>query len=116
MMRVMQQHARTQFLLVVARHSAKRCLRLGIYFWAFWLVLVALEATLGSSQLIGAALFVSIPLLVATLIWANHTVLLMVESRFTGMFLLGVTVLFSASMVTAVGIAATASLKNLLTA
>lgn len=114
MMKSLSQHARAQFCFVILRDAAERSLSTGIWFWAAWLVLVALEVTLGSNAMIGITYFTTILMLVGFLTWANRRTLFLVEGRLLALGLLGASVLLAASVIIGVGIAATASLKALL--
>lgn len=60
------------------------------------------------------AFFPLIMVLVAVLIWSNHTILFLIDNRTVGLAVRGTTVLLCASLITAIGIAATASLKTLI--
>ena len=84
-------------------------------FWALWLGLVSCEIAFGSSMLIGLAFSLSLPLLVGLLALTNMQIMLLVDlrRRVLSLSVLSLAVLLSASVITAVGIVATTSLKQL---
>jgi len=84
-------------------------------FWAGYLVLVSVEAALGSNVLISGLFFFSIPVLVALLTWVNLGIVYTRRPRrLWSVFALGGAVLGSASVIILVGLVAAAKLKALL--
>ena len=84
-------------------------------FWGACLALVALEAAFGSSAVLSALFFCSIPLLVALLTWVNLGIVFKRRQRHLwSVFALGGTVLASSSVIILVGLVAATKLKHLL--
>lgn len=84
-------------------------------FWAGYLILVTLEATVGSNIVISGLFFLSIPMLVALLTWVNLGIVFRRQPRrLWSVFALGAAVLGSATAIMLVGLVAAAKLKDLL--
>ena len=84
-------------------------------FWAGCLVLVAIEATVGAGFVVGLLFFLSIPTLVGLLTWVNRDIVFERRPRQPGsVILLGVAVLFAASVIVFIGLLAAANLKSLI--
>ena len=78
--------------------------------------LAGVEATVGTSSIVGFLYFITIPLLVGFVTWSSLHLLLVLDlgNRVANIVMLGLAVLVSASVITAVGIVAAASFKELL--
>ena len=84
-------------------------------FWAGCLLLVAIEATVGADVVVGILFFVSIPALVGLLTWVNRDIVFDRRPRQpASVLVLGVAVLFTASLIVFIGLLAAANLKMLI--
>lgn len=83
-------------------------------FWAVCLVLTLLEAAIGASVFLGGLFFLSIPVLVACLTWANFGCV-WVSRGAVAMVLLGTVVLVSSSLIILLGLLASSGLLSLIT-
>ena len=96
-------------MLSLERHPVSQAFRhtltVATGFWGACLVLTTLEAALGANSVIGSLFFLSIPLLVGGLTWANGVCV----SRPRGagsVVMLGVVVLLSSSLIILLGLLA----------
>ena len=95
--------------------SWRQTLTIATAFWGACLALVAIEATLGTNAVVAGLFFLSIPLLVACLTWANLGIVFHRPRRdLAAVFVLGMAVLLSASLIILVGLLAAANLKTLI--
>ena len=96
--------------------TCRQTLSVATAFWGVCLLLVMAEVALGWNFVIGGLFFLSIPLLVVVLTWINKGIVFdRVPHSFGSVFLLGLSVLFSASVIVLVGLLAAANLKTLMT-
>lgn len=96
--------------------SWRKTLGVATVFWGACLVLVILEATVGSNFVIAGLFFLSIPVLVGVLTWVNRDIVFgSAPRRFGSIVVLGVAVLVSSSLIVLVGLLAAANLKTLMT-
>ena len=93
----------------------RQLLTVAAVFWALCLVLVALETTMGAHFVLGGMFFLSIPLLVACLIWVTKDLSALLRRRLPAVIVLGVSVLVSASLIVLIGLLAATHLKALMT-
>lgn len=107
-------HARVHIWLALLRSMGRQTGSLAIAFWGGWLVLAALETSVGSNLVSSVLFLLSLPLLVALLTWTSRGFVWVIEQRFIAIVAMGLTVLTLASLITAVGMMATASLTTLL--
>ena len=91
-------------------------LKVATAFWGAFLVLVAVETTMGSNSLFAVLFLLSIPALVGFLTWVSKDILWLIERRYLSVVVLGITVLFSSSMIILVGLLAGVNLKILIDA
>ena len=82
-------------------------------FWGICLLLVLIEATVGDNVVTPTIFFLSVPVLVAYLMWANVDLLIQLRKNLFSVFVLGVYVLCSASAIVFVGLFAAANLRTL---
>ncbi len=92
----------------------RQTLTVAAVFWALCLILVALEATVGAHFVLDGLFFLSIPLLVAFLIWATKDLTAVLRRGVYSVFVLGACVLVSATLIVLVGLVAAANLKSLM--
>lgn len=92
----------------------RQTLTVAATFWAACLVLVAFEATLGANFVLGGLFFLSIPLLVAFITWATKDLMLVVRRSVSAVFVLGVCVFFTSTIIILIGLLAAANLKTLM--
>ena len=98
-----------------ANRTWQHTLSVAASFWAACLVLVMIEAAVGSNIVISSLFFFSIPLLVALLTWVNLGIVFRRQPRnLWSVFALGAAVLGSSSVIILVGLVAAAKLKHLL--
>ena len=90
-------------------------LKIATGFWGVCLLLVLVEATIGDNIVTPTIFFLSVPVLVGYLIWANIDLLMQLKKSLFAVFVLGVFVLCSASAIVFVGLFAAANLKTLMT-
>ena len=107
-------HARVHVWRAVLRSMAQQSASVAVLFWGGWLVLAGLESSIGSNLVSSWLFLLSLPLLVALLTWTSRSIIVVVQQRYLAVLLMGVMVLTLASLVTAIGIMSTASLKSLL--
>ena len=89
-------------------------LKIATSFWGVCLLSVLIEATMGDNLVTQTIFFLSVPVLVGYLIWANIDVLMALRKSLFAVFVLGVYVLCSASAIVFVGLFAAANLKTLM--
>ena len=94
--------------------NLRHMLSVATIFWALCLLLVAAEAAFGDNVVTGSLFFLSVPLLVGGLLWANRTVLVYLKRGPLQAVLLGVYVLACATVIVFVGLFAAANLKTLM--
>ena len=101
---------------VILKLVFRQNLTVAMPFWVAWLGLAGVEATVGTSSIVGFLYFITIPLLVGFVTWSSLHLLLVLDlgNRVANIVMLGLAVLVSASVITAVGIVAAASFKELL--
>jgi len=87
---------------------------IAVMFWGGWLALAALESSFGSNVVISVLFSLSLPLLVGLLSWTSRSLLRVIRQRLLAIVMMGLYVLILSSLITAVGMVATASLKTLL--
>ncbi|MDX1515093.1 MAG: hypothetical protein R3174_15255, partial [Gammaproteobacteria bacterium] len=92
----------------------RQTLSVATAFWAVCLVLVALEATMGANFIVGGLFFLSIPMLVAFIIWATKDLMLVLRRDLSSVLVLGVCVFFSSTVIILIGLLAAANLKSLM--
>lgn len=92
----------------------RQTLSVAATFWTVCLVLVALEARMGSNFVLGGVFFLSIPMLVAFTTWATKDVMFVLHRRFSAIVLLGVCVLLTSTLIVLIGLLAAANLKTLM--
>jgi len=81
-------------------------------FWAVCLALTGLEAALGANMVLGGLFFITIPMLVGALTWANRSCV--PRPRAAGsVLLLGAVVLLSSSLIILLGLLASSGLLRL---
>ena len=112
---------RVRGIVVYAISSDSHCwnqtLTIATSFWCVYLVLVAVEAVLGSNAVIAGLFFVSVPLLVGVLTWVNLGIVFRrPRRRLWSVFALGAAVLGYSTVIMLVGLLAAANLKHLLIA
>ena len=84
-------------------------------FWAACLLLVAIEAVVGAGVVVGTLFFLSIPALVGLLTWVNRDIVFERSPREpASVLLLGIAVLFAATIIVFIGLLAAANLKTLI--
>ena len=83
-------------------------------FWALCLVLVALEATMGTHFVLGGLYLLSIPLLVAFVAWATKDLAPVLRRRVPAVVIHGACVLLFASLIVLIGLLAASNLKSLM--
>lgn len=93
----------------------RQTLRIAAAFWATCLVLAALEVTIGSNPVSGILFFLSIPVLVGYLTWANKGLVAGTRRLLLSVVMLGACVLLSATVIILVGLLAAVNLKVLMT-
>jgi len=101
-----------------SHHIWRRTLSVATSFWAACLVLVAVEAAVGSNLVVGVLFFLSIPALVGCLTWVHMGIVFgeaPASRSLSSVFVLGASVLLSASVIILVGLLAAANLKELMT-
>lgn len=102
-----------QFPVVLTR-LWRQTLSVAAVFWALWLILVALEATMGAHFILGGLYLFSLPLLVGSLTWSTRE-LTAAPRRGVGPILIhGACVLVLASIIVLVGLLAAARLKAIM--
>jgi hypothetical protein len=84
-----------------------------VLFWGSCLVLTGLEATVGANLIISGLFFVSIPVMVMGLLWANRS-LLRSRERWIALATLAVSAFVYASIILLLGLLAASKLKALL--
>ena len=101
---------------VILKLVFRQNLTVAMPFWVAWLGLAGVEAAVGSNSIVGFLYFITIPLLVGFVTWSSLHLLLVLDlgNRVANIVMLGLAVLVSASVITAVGIVAAASFKELL--
>ena len=92
----------------------KQTLKVASGFWGVCLFLVAIEAAVGDNAVTATIFFLSVPVLVGYLMWANWQLMILVRERLLAVFVLGVYVLCSATVIVFVGLFAAANLKTLM--
>lgn len=92
----------------------RQTLEVAAIFWAVCLVLVAFEATLGANFVVGGLFFLSIPMLVALITWATKDLMLFLRRGVSAVFVLGVCVFFTSTIIILIGLLAAANLKTLM--
>jgi hypothetical protein len=92
----------------------RQTLKVATAFWGVCLGLVAIDATIGANVFTALAFFISVPILVGYLMWANRDLLILIKRGFVPMVAFGVYVLCSASAIVFVGLFAAANLKSLI--
>ncbi len=93
----------------------EQTLKIATSFWGVCLLLVLIEATVGDNIVTPTIFFLSVPVLVGYLLWANLYLLMQLRKNLISMLVLGVYVLCSASAIVFVGLFAAANLKTLMT-
>lgn len=84
-----------------------------LLFWGSCLVLAGLEASVGANLISAGLFFVSVPIMVIGLLWANRS-LLRSRQRWTALATMAVSVFVYASIILLFGLYAASKLKNLL--
>jgi hypothetical protein len=107
----MDMHLRPQLELV---RVWRQMLTVAAVFWALCLVLVALEATMGAHFVLGALYFLSIPLLVAFVVWATKDLAAVLRRGLPAIVIHAACVLVFASLIVLVGLLAASNLKSLM--
>ena len=101
----------------IAHHSVTLAFRhtmmVAVGFWAVSLLLATLEATLGANIVIGGLYFLSIPVLVACLTWANGGFDARRVRGAGAVLMLGTVVLLSSSFIILFGLLAASGLLHL---
>lgn len=92
----------------------RQMLTVAAVFWALCLVLVALEATMGTHFVLGGLFFLSIPLLVAFVTWATKDLAGVLRQGLPAVVVHGACVLIFASLIVLVGLLAASNLKSLM--
>ena len=92
----------------------RRILKVALFFWAFCLTLGAIEGTVGSGTIVASIFFLSVPVLVGFLTWANYELLYVLPRRLTSVLVLGGTLMLSSTAVVMVGLLAAAGMKTML--
>ena len=92
----------------------KRTLRIAVAFWAACLILVTIEATAGANMVLGVVFFLSIPVLVGYLTWANKDIMVSARRGLLSVIVLGISVLLFSSVIILIGLLAAAKLKGLI--
>ena len=83
-------------------------------FWAACLFLVTIEATIGWPAIVGSLFLLSIPVLVVCLTWVNRGYLSVRKQGLSSVVLLGVSILFSSTLIILVGLVVAVRLKTLI--
>lgn len=92
----------------------RQMLTVAAVFWALCLILVALEATMGAHFVLGGLFFLSIPLLVAFVLWATKDLAAALRRGMSAVVIHGACVLIFASLIVLVGLLAASNLKSLM--
>lgn len=93
----------------------RRTIRVATAFWGVCLVLVAVEATVGSNLLVSGLYFLSIPALVGFLTWAYRGIVFGQSGRRpSSVLVLGFSVLVASSLIVFIGLLAAANLKTIM--
>ena len=93
----------------------EQTLKIATSFWGVCLLLVLIESTVGDNTVTRTIFFLSVPVLVGYLLWANVHLLMQLRKNVLSVMVLGVYVLCSASAIVFVGLFAAANLKTLMT-
>jgi hypothetical protein len=94
--------------------NLQRSVTIATLYWGACLVLVTLEAAVGANPVSALLFFLSVPMLVTALFWANRS-LLRSRPRLLALGALGGTVLVYSSLILLLGLIAASKLKSLLT-
>lgn len=92
----------------------EQTLKIATSFWGVCLLLVLIEALIGDNVVTPTIFFLSVPVLVGYLMWANIDLLMGLRKSLLAVFVLGMYVLCSASAIVFVGLFAAANLKTLM--
>lgn len=92
----------------------RQTLKVATAFWGVCLALVAIDAAIGANVFTATVFFISVPILVGYLMWANRDLLVFIRRGFMPMVVFGVYMLCSASVIVFVGLFAAANLKSLM--
>ena len=107
-------HAHMHIWRTVLRALVRQAGSIAILFWGGWLALAAFESSIGSNLVVSVLFSLSLPLLVGLLTWTSRSFIWVIQQRFLAITIMGLTVLILSSLITAVGMAAMASLKTML--
>lgn len=107
----MDMHLRPQLALV---RVWRQMLTVAAVFWALCLVLVALEATMGTHFVLGGLYLLSIPLLVGFVTWATKDLAAVLRRRVPAVVIHGAFVFLFASLIVLIGLLAASNLKSLM--
>lgn len=101
--------------LNLSSHVWRQTLKVATGFWGVCLLLVAIEAAFGANPVTSTIFFLSVPVLVGYLMWANKELLVFVREGLLVILVLGLYVLCSATFIVFIGLFAAANLKTLIT-
>jgi len=89
-------------------------LKVALSFWAFCLILGAIEGTVGSGVIVATIYFLSVPVLIGFLTWAHHELLYVLPRRLSSVLAVGGALMLSSTAVVMVGLLAAAGMKTML--